>query len=234
MTACAPKQPPPTEFSLLISDAMHDLRQPVQSLVLLSRVAAQQRDPAKREEAIGHMQPVLTGLLAMLSALGDFAGLEAGVRCPNRDRCALDALIGRLQPELEALVSPSRSRLLIASPRGVAHCDEALLAALIRGVVACAARLAGGADISLSCGRSAGRPVAIDCRYVGVPVSDVHLREVFTAPVDAAAAALALPGLAMIRLLARHAGAVLEYGTHGREQSLTLILEEAPPASARP
>lgn len=210
----------------LWGDAMHDLRQPLQSLLLLTRVVAGSDDPAAREKGARYMETSLLSLQAMLEMLGRLSRLQSGAAAPVPERCDLAARISTLEPALAALAGFAGRRLHVSPHGGLLFCDASLLTAIIRGMVGCAARYGSG-DIQLACGEGTkGGRVACS---VPAQSGTAPRRDVF---IDLAGSRLSetvldpVPGLALLETMAEVAG--LRLGLEPvAGQRLVLTLEAA-------
>ena len=89
--------------SKFLASASHDLRQPVQSLVLLlSLMERQVAANAKAVETTQMMKQALGGLNGLLTAILDISRLDAGVVEPNIEQIDIGAMLRRLGGEYEA------------------------------------------------------------------------------------------------------------------------------------
>src|SRR5208337_4580878 len=86
--------------SKFLAAASHDLRQPVQSLVLLLAVVERQiaADPAA-VETVDKMKRALGGLKRLLTSILDISRLDAGVVEASLETVDLEALLARLTTE---------------------------------------------------------------------------------------------------------------------------------------
>ncbi len=210
----------------LWGDAMHDLRQPLQSLLLLTRVVAGSDDPAARDKGARYMEASLLSLQSMLELLGRLSRLQSGAAVLVPERCDLAARISALEPELAALAGLAGRGLHVSPRGGILSCDASLLTAIIRGMVGCAARYGSG-DIELGCeeGSNGGRMVC----SVPAQSDTAPRRDVF---IDLAGGSLSetpfdpVPGLALIVTMAKAAGQRLELNA-ATDHRLVLTLEAA-------
>ena len=116
--------------SKFLAAASHDLRQPVQSLVLLMAVAERQiPDNAQALDTLGRMRGALEGLTGLLSAILDISRFDAGVETQprgdrsRRPRSAVSRTNTRRRPT--SCISLSGSRLANSGPGPIRPCWSA-------------------------------------------------------------------------------------------------------------
>jgi signal transduction histidine kinase len=128
--------------------AVHDFRQPAQSLELLADVVADATDAAARGRVAGMMREVAASLRAMVEGMTLVARLEAGDIKP-----VLEAVpLMRAVEAALAAAGQSAGQVEVASIPGLVRADAALLEAALRGLLVYAihhgrpgtARLEGG------------------------------------------------------------------------------------------
>ena len=170
--------------SKFLASASHDLRQPVQSLVLLlSLIERQVQANPRAIETARMMKQALGGLNGLLTAILDISRLDAGVVEPSIENVDLPALLGRLAGEYAAKAADKGLELRI-SPRGLhapplhASADPALLERALRNLVENALRYtsSGGVLIGL---RRRGPRVRIDVVDTGIGVPAEKHGEIF-------------------------------------------------------
>lgn len=207
----------------LWGDAIHELRQPLQSLLLLAHVVARSDDPAAREKGARHMEAALLRLQSMLELLGRTSRLQSGAAVPVPESCDLATRITGQEPALAALAGLAHRQLHVSAKGGFLSCDATLLTTMIRGMVGCAARYGAG-DIDLSCEAGANGGLVV-CSFPA-EADATPGRDVF---VDLAGGSLSdtvaepVPGLALVERMAEVAGLRLELApVAGRRLELTL------------
>jgi PAS domain S-box-containing protein len=222
--------------SKFLAAASHDLRQPVQSLVLLLSLIERQIAAIPRAvETAQMMKQALGGLNGLLTAILDISRLDAGVVEPANENVDLFALITRLGGEYATAAQAKGLDLRIA-PRSVhALADPALLERALRNLIENALRYTpdGGLLIGL---RPRGERVRIDVIDTGIGVPVERRREIFDEfiqlnnPGRDLAKGLGL-GLAIVARLVALMDGEIEVGSHGRGSrfSLTLPRAEAAP-----
>ncbi len=220
--------------SKFLAAASHDLRQPVQSLVLLlSLIERQVAANPKAVETAQMMKQALGGLNGLLTSILDISRLDAGVVEASIERVDLHMLLGRLAGEYVAKAEDKGLELRVA-PRDLhALADPGLLERALRNLLENALRntAKGGVLIGL---RRRGDRVRIDVVDTGVGVPDAKREEIFDEfiqlnnPGRDLAHGLGL-GLAIVARLAALMGAKIEVASRlgrGSRFSLSLPLIE--------
>ncbi len=226
--------------SKFLASASHDLRQPVQSLVLLLSLIERQVEANPRAiETARMMKQALGGLNGLLTAILDISRLDAGVVEPSMENVDLAALLGRLAGEYTAKAADRGLELRFA-PRGHAPhlhalADPSLLERALRNLVENALRYtsSGGVLIGL---RRRGPCVRIDVIDTGVGVPAEKQGEIFDEfiqlnnPGRDLSKGLGL-GLAIVARLAALMNGKIEVNSHfGRGSRFSLSLPCAKPA----
>ncbi len=223
--------------SKFLAAASHDLRQPVQSLVLQMALAERQiaaNPPAL--ETLGRMRGSLEGLNGLLSAILDVSRLDAGVEALP-EAVDLGVLLGRLAIEYR----PKAERcglVLRAAPRELwAMADPALLERALRNLIENALRYTptGGVLIGL---RRRGERVRIDVVDTGIGVPEDKRNDIFEEfvqlenPGRHLVLGLGL-GLAIVARIAKVMDATIEVSSkQGRGSRFSLTLPSAEAVSA--
>ncbi len=165
--------------SKFLASASHDLRQPVQSLVLLLALIERQVSAIpKALETVGMMKQALGGLNGLLTAILDISRLDAGVVAPAIDSVDLGALLGRLSSEYEPKAADKGLELRLIKRPLHALADPSLLERALRNLIENAFRYTpnGGVLIGL---RRRGDRVRIDVVDTGVGVPKEKQQEIF-------------------------------------------------------
>jgi PAS domain S-box-containing protein len=137
--------------SRFLVTASHDLRQPLQTLLLLNSALRKTAHDARQEEMLAMQSQALKGMSSLLNALLDIGRLESGVVQPRLEDVSMGEVFARVQAEL-ALQAREKGLKLCADAEAVSvHTDAELFTQLIRNVVANAIRYTQAGQISLSC-----------------------------------------------------------------------------------
>ncbi len=229
--------------SKFLASASHDLRQPVQSLVLLlALIERQVAAVPKALETAKMMKQALGGLNGLLTAILDISRLDAGVVAPAINSVDLSALLDRLSSEYEAKAADKGLELRLIKRPLHALADPALLERALRNLIENAFRYTpnGGVLIGL---RRRGDRVRIDVVDTGIGVPKEKQQEIFEEfiqlnnPGRDLGKGLGL-GLAIVARLAALLDAQIEVSSRvGRGSRFSLSLpaaEGAPAVEAQP
>lgn len=135
------------EKSRFLASASHDLRQPLQALVLFSDALSNHvrgRDPVAQKLA-GQIDSAVNSLNDMFSALLNISRLESGVTKPQLQHFNLQALLDRLYVEFHRLALEKSLQFDIPPCPGysegvVIHSDPSLLEQILRNLASNAVR----------------------------------------------------------------------------------------------
>jgi signal transduction histidine kinase len=163
---------------LLWTEANHDLRQPLQALVFITRSLAQTLHDPKQQEQLRYMQAALKGLQTKLDLLTDLSRIESGKSIPTLRSCSLAEVCESLLPEMSALAAAHGVRMRAKLALAPVTSDMTLLTLLVRSLLLNALKLCNPGDLLIGCRRRAER-VRLEIYFRGVPVSEVHGRGAF-------------------------------------------------------
>jgi len=165
--------------SKFLAAASHDLRQPVQSLVLLLSVIERQvAGQLKTVDTAKMMRAAVDGLHGLLTSVLDISRLDAGVVAPVVDCVDLGALVGRLAVEY-APKAASRGLEFRSLPLQLqSRTDAALLERALRNLIENALRYTPEGGILLGV-RSRGGLVRLDVIDTGIGIPDDKQTEIF-------------------------------------------------------
>ncbi|MCW2283975.1 PAS domain S-box-containing protein [Rhodoblastus acidophilus] len=226
--------------SKFLAAASHDLRQPVQALILyLAMIDRQVQDLPKAAETVKRMQAALDGLSNLLTAILDISRLDAGVIAPRLASVDLDDLLARLAHEYAAKAAQRRLDFRTV-PRKIFVCaDEMLLERALRNLIENAVRYTPCGGVLVGARRRGDR-VRIDVVDTGMGVAPERKDEIFMEfvqldnPGRDMEKGLGL-GLAIVSRVARLIDATVEVSSRPRRGSrFSLTLPAAAPIEARP
>jgi two-component system, sensor histidine kinase len=168
--------------SRFLAAASHDLRQPLQSLILFTGVLKGYVQGPRGQQALKHLENGLGAMKALLDSLLDVSKLDAGMVTPE----ITDFPISEVLDEIAASYAP------IASAKGLGwrvepcadrvRSDRTLLGRVLRNLVENALRYTVSGHIRIVCARVGGRPggrlrIAVEDTGIGVPPE--HLDRIF-------------------------------------------------------
>jgi PAS domain S-box-containing protein len=165
--------------SKFLASASHDLRQPVQSLVLLlSLVEGQVRDNARAARTVGMMKQAVGGLNGLLTAILDISRLDAGIIEPASETVRLDELLERLAGEYGPKAAAQSLSLRLASRAESVRTDPALFERALRNLIENALRYTARGGVLFGARRRGDR-IRVDVIDTGVGVPAEKQAEIF-------------------------------------------------------
>lgn len=200
--------------SKFLAAASHDLRQPVQSLLLLIEVMKIRLAGTPMEQVTMQMERALDGLRLLLNSLLDMSKLDAGVVVPAMDEMDLGQLLDRLAEEYRIRAAEKGLGLRVVPTQLHLVSDATLLERLLRNLIENAIRYTPSGRILIGC-RRRGEFVRIIVADTGIGIAPEHHEAVFEEFHQVANAArdraqgLGL-GLAIVRRLAGLLGGRIE------------------------
>ena len=220
--------------SKFLAAASHDLRQPVQSLVLLMDMAERLvADNPRALATLARMRGSLEGLNSLLTAILDISRFDVGVEA-EPEAVDLHALIRCLAIEFKPKADALGLTLRVAPRELWATADPALLQRALRNLIDNALRFTPSGGVLLGL-RRRGERVRIDVIDTGIGVPDVKREDIFEEfvqinnPGRQLGLGLGL-GLAIVARIAKIIGATIEVNStekRGSRFSLTLPAAEA-------
>ena len=229
--------------SKFLAAASHDLRQPVQSLVLLLDVMKAHGSPPPVAKAVGVMEIALHGLNGLLTSILDISRIDAGVVVPRPQSVEAGAMLHRLATEYAPLCDQKGLTVRCrAAPGRYARSDPALLERMLRNLIENAIRYTEPGGGLLIGARRRGERIRLDIvdSGIGIPADKLpHIFEEFYQvgnPARDRALGLGL-GLSIVSRLARVIGADLTVRSrdgHGTCFTVLLPSDDAAPASPPP
>ena len=161
-----------------LAAASHDLRQPVQSLVLLTSALALRLGDHPAASLVGSIEASMDALCRLLDAILDISKLDAGTVSPNVQTVSLGAIFARLEGEYR-LRAAEKGIAFRSVPTDVTlHADPALLERIIRNLVENALRYTDRGRILLGCRRGRGS-LRIQIFDTGIGIPPEHLERIF-------------------------------------------------------
>jgi len=223
--------------SKFLAAASHDLRQPVQSLVLLLSVIKRQLpDTPTAAEAVRLAQDSVKSLTGMLAGILDLSRLDAHVIAPTVSSVDLGEFVNRLACEYRPRAVASGLVMRFAPRAFRASTDAAMLERILRNLIENALRYTarGGILVGL---RQRGDRVRIDIIDTGMGIPAAQQTEIFEEfrqlnnPARDSSKGLGL-GLAIVARLARLLDAEVQVCSRldrGSRFSLLLPLDRSAP-----
>jgi len=164
--------------SRFLAAASHDLRQPLQTLVLLQELLAKVVVGEKARKLVGRLDQTLGGMAGMLNALLDINQIEAGTVRAELETFRIDTVLDRVTAELAYQAEAQRIGLLVL-PCTLSVCsDPRLLEQMIRNLVSNALKYTKQGRVLVGCRRRNGG-VSIQVWDTGVGIPEGQLQDIF-------------------------------------------------------
>lgn len=220
----------------LFAAAIHDLRQPLQSLVLFSDALADGEADAGRLQRIEQIRQSVESLDRLFTGLLDLTQIDAGRMLPDCRDLALDPLLQELHRNFHAVAEAQGLRLVVRRTRASAHGDALMLTRILNNLVCNALRhtRTGGVLVGVRLDRGG---VRIEVCDTGIGIAPQHQTRVFDAfyrvhSTGAAASGDGMGlGLATVQRLAELQGATVRLRSRpGRGTVVSVLLP--PPRAA--
>jgi len=167
-----------TAKSRLLAAASHDLRQPLQTLMLLQELLAQIVVGDKARLLIGRLDQTLVGMSGMLNALLDINQIEAGAVRTRFETFRIDAVLNRVTDDLAFQADAKRIALHVVPCTLTVRSDPRLLEQMIRNLLANAIKFTKQGRVLIGCRRRSGKLI-IQIWDTGVGIPETQIQEIF-------------------------------------------------------
>ncbi len=161
-----------------LAAASHDLRQPVQSLVLMTDLLASRLLDHPAAEFVKVLEVSVDALCRLLEALLDVSRLDAGTVPINPQAVQLSKIFQGLEAEYQMRAVDKGLTLRTVPSSLMLHTDPALLERIIRNLLENALRYTDQGRILLGC-RRRGDKVLIQIHDTGAGIPAEHLEHIF-------------------------------------------------------
>jgi two-component system CheB/CheR fusion protein len=164
--------------SRFLAAASHDLRQPLQSLVLLQGILANTVTEEKSQSLVARFEETLNAMSGMLNALLDINQIEAGTVRPEIICFPIKDLLKRLEGEFTLNAQAQGLSLRVVSCGLLIRTDPALLEQMIRNLLSNALKYTRKGKVLLGCRRREGM-LSVEIWDTGIGIPDGELRAIF-------------------------------------------------------
>ncbi len=158
--------------------ASHDLRQPLQSLTLISALLSKSTQGVKERDLILRLDQTVETMTGMLNALLDINQIDAGVVEPLPEVWPVQNLLTRLGQEFFYIASAKGLSLRVAPCSLHVYVDARLLEQMLRNLLANALKYTPKGGVLLGCRRS-GAYLCIEIWDSGIGIPAKQLQEIF-------------------------------------------------------
>jgi two-component system CheB/CheR fusion protein len=164
--------------SRFLAAASHDLRQPLQTLVLLQELLAKVVVGEKAQKLVARFDQTLGGMSGMLNALLDINQIEAGTVRADFKTFRIDALLERATADLAYQAEAQRIALHVLPCKLSVYSDPRLLEQMIRNLVLNALKYTKHGRVLVGC-RRWNSSLSIEIWDTGVGIPESQLQDIF-------------------------------------------------------
>jgi len=164
--------------SRFLAAASHDLRQPLQSLTLLTGLLEQAVQDARAKDLLRRFDQTLHAMSAMLDALLNINQIEAGVIKPTCTAFPLAEVFDRLRTEFTFLAQARKLSLRIVPTSAHVFSDPDLLEQMLRNLIGNAVKYTPRGKVLIGCRRH-GADVRIEVWDTGIGIRSDQLHAIF-------------------------------------------------------
>ena len=160
--------------SRFLATASHDLRQPLQSLQLLTAALARRMTEPALAELVGRQQTAIVSMGDLLNSLLDITRLESGALQPTFSAVSLAGVLADLEQQFETLAAARGLTLDFAVTDVWLRTDRVLLRQLLQNLLNNALKFTAAGGVSLSVERAAtGLRIAVVDTGIGIAAADI-------------------------------------------------------------
>lgn len=159
--------------SKFLAAAAHDLRQPMQSLLLFLEVLKPHVGP-KGLDAFKHLGRGLDALRDLLDSLLDISRLDAGIVEPVIVDFAIEDLVGQIGTAYTPIAAAKGIALKVSACTAIVRSDRTLLGRMVRNLVENALRYTTTGQITVECHQGEGH-LRIEVHDTGIGIPSEHL-----------------------------------------------------------
>jgi signal transduction histidine kinase len=196
--------------SQFLASVSHDLRQPVQSLVLFMALLQERVLEPSAKNLLAAAQQVLDGLKLLLDGLLDLSKLDASLVVPKLAPVSLGRLFERMRNEYTGRADEAGLKLTVVPCSLTVRSDPMLLERMLRNLIENAIRFTRQGAILIGCRRRGDR-ASIEVLDTGIGIAAADQKAIFEEfhqlnnPERSAAKGLGL-GLSIVRRMGRLLG----------------------------
>ncbi len=166
------------EKSRFLAAASHDLRQPLQALVLFSEALQDAATEKKTVQLAGQIEKSVSALMGMFDELLDVSRLDAGVVEVRWQHFQLHAILDRLYLEFAPLAHAKGLLFEVPTCRQVVYSDPYLLERILRNLVSNAVRYTPAGEVRVVC-QCTGAMLKLEVVDTGVGISAESMPHIF-------------------------------------------------------
>jgi two-component system CheB/CheR fusion protein len=164
--------------SRFLAAASHDLRQPLQALVLLQGSLANAVEGDAAKKMVERLEHILSSMSGMLNALLDINQIEAGTVHAELDSFPIGELLDQIKDEFNDRALPSDLTFRVAPCNLLIRSDPHLLMQVIRNLLSNAFKYTKRGRVLLGC-RRRGNRLRIEIWDTGIGIPNDALKAIF-------------------------------------------------------
>ncbi|VFU09326.1 Protein-glutamate methylesterase [Methylocella tundrae] len=164
--------------SQFLAAASHDLRQPLQSLRLLSAILQRKLDDEEALKLNAKCGETIDSMIGVVNAILDINQLEAGAIRPIMQSFPANMLLNKLHSEFNVLVQAKGLRWWVASCNRNLRSDPRLLMQILRNLVNNAIKFTASGKLVVGC-RRRGDKVSLEVWDSGPGIPDADIEKMF-------------------------------------------------------
>ncbi len=164
--------------SRFLAAASHDLRQPLQTLVLLQGSLTKVIEGEAARRLLTRLDQALSAMAGMLNALLDINQIEAGTVRAEMVDFPINDLLERMHDEFSYHAKAKGVDLRVVNSRITVHSDVRLLEQMLRNLLSNAVKYTRQGKVLLGCRRRAGL-VSIEIWDTGIGIPDDEFQAIF-------------------------------------------------------
>ena len=161
-----------------LAAASHDLRQPLQTLVLLQGLLAKSAGGEKAQKLLARFDETLGAMSGMLNVLLDINQIDSGAVRPEISAFPVDDLLGRMRDEFSYHAQAQGLALRVVVSDLVVDTDPRLIEQIVRNLLSNALKYTRRGKILLGCRRRDGI-VSIEVWDTGIGMAQSELEVIF-------------------------------------------------------
>lgn len=164
--------------SRFLAAASHDIRQPIQSLMLFAHALSAMLSGHGAAPLLEKMSAALAALKLLLDSILDISKLDAGLVTPDITAFPLGEFLDRLAAEYQPRMAAKGLSFRLVAASGWVASDPTLLGRIVGNLLENALKYTNRGGVVLGCRRRGGK-VAITVADTGVGIAPEHQHEVF-------------------------------------------------------
>ncbi len=164
--------------SRFLAAASHDLRQPLQTMVLLQGLLAKSAQGEKAQKLVARLDETLGAMSGLLNAVLDINQIEAGAVRATISRFPIDDLLGRMRDEFSYLAQAQGLELRVVACGLFMDGDPRLLEQILRNLLSNALKYTRHGKVLLGCRRRNG-VLSIEVWDTGIGIPETDLQTIF-------------------------------------------------------